>query len=115
MLHIAASFGAEAEREFKKTIEIDRLIDNLRETEFQNVSATHETWDCMLPLAGLKAKNCAHQEPVGRHVASSFRLTLCFMCYFGATDGAGSGRERLVFQCSILAPSGCEGGPMLFR
>ena len=56
MLHIAASFGAEAEREFKKTIEIDRLIDNLRETEYQNVSATHETWDCMLPLAGLKAK-----------------------------------------------------------
>lgn len=42
MLHIAASFGAEAEREFKKTIEIDRLIDNLRETEFQNVSATQE-------------------------------------------------------------------------
>jgi hypothetical protein len=91
MLHIAASFGAETERAFKKTIEIDRLIDNLRETEIQNVSATHETWDRTLPLAGLTAKTCAHQEAVGRHVASSFRLTLCSMCYFGVTDGTGSG------------------------
>ena len=91
MLQIAASFGAETERAFKKTIEIDRLIDNLRETEFQNVSATHEPWDFTLPLAGLTAKNCAHQEEVGRHAESSCRLTLYFMCYFGVTDGTGSG------------------------
>jgi hypothetical protein len=91
MLHIAASFGAETERAFKKIIEIDRLIGNLRETEFQNVSATHETWNCTLPLAGLKEKNCARQEAVGTHVASSFSLTLCFICYFGVTDGTGSG------------------------
>jgi len=38
MLHIAASFGAETERAFKKIIEIDRLIGNLRETEFQNMA-----------------------------------------------------------------------------
>ena len=107
MLHIAASFGAETEIAFRKAIEIDRLIDNLRETEFENVSATHEPWDCTLPLAGLTAKKCAHQEAVGRHVPSSSRLTLCFMCYFGVTDGIGLGRERLSFQCSISAASGC--------
>ena len=91
MLHIAASIDAETKRAFEKTIEINRLIESLRETEFQNVSATHETWDRTLPLAGLTGKICAHQEAVGRHVASSFRLTLCFMCYFGVTDGTGSG------------------------
>ena len=114
LLHIAASFDAETKRAFKKTIEINRLIDSLRETEFQNVSATHETWYCTLPLAGSKGKNCARQEAVGTHVASSFRLTLCFMCYFGVTDGTGSNWERLSFQCSILAASRCKGGPMLF-
>ena len=74
-----------------------------------------KTWDCTLALAGLKAKKTVPIKAVGRHVASFLRLILCFMCYFGVTDGAGSGWERLVFQCSILAPSGCEDGPKLYR
>ena len=37
-LHIAASFGAGTEKAFKTTVEIDRLIDNLRSTEYHNVS-----------------------------------------------------------------------------
>lgn len=37
-LHIAAGFGAGTEKAFKTTVEIDRLIDNLRSTEYQNVS-----------------------------------------------------------------------------
>lgn len=35
----AAGFGAGTEKAFKTTVEIDRLIDNLRSTEYQNVSA----------------------------------------------------------------------------
>ncbi|KAG0600166.1 hypothetical protein M758_11G011900 [Ceratodon purpureus] len=37
-LHIAASFGAGTEKAFKTTVEIDRLIDNLRSTEYQNMA-----------------------------------------------------------------------------
>ncbi|KAG0565243.1 hypothetical protein M758_8G170400 [Ceratodon purpureus] len=36
-LHIAAGFGAINEKAFKSTVEIDRLIDNLRSTEYQNM------------------------------------------------------------------------------
>lgn len=38
-LVVAAGFGAGTEKAFKTTVEIDRLIDNLRSTEYQNVSA----------------------------------------------------------------------------
>jgi len=37
-LVVAANFGAGTEKAFKTTLEIDRLIDNLRSTEYQNVS-----------------------------------------------------------------------------
>lgn len=37
-LVVAAGFGAGTEKAFKTTVEIDRLIDNLRSTEYQNVS-----------------------------------------------------------------------------
>lgn len=37
-LHIAAGFGAGTEKAFKTTVEIDRLIDNLRSTEYQNMA-----------------------------------------------------------------------------
>ena len=38
-LHIAAGFNPGTEKAFKTTVEIDSLIDNLRSTEYQNVSA----------------------------------------------------------------------------
>lgn len=35
---VEAGFGAGTEKAFKTTVEIDRLIDNLRSTEYQNVN-----------------------------------------------------------------------------
>lgn len=71
-LQIAASFGAGTEKAFKTTVEIDRLIDNLRSTEYQNVSVHVNSYYA-------SCEQCFHLE---QRVGLSCKVTLSQLFLF---------------------------------